>query len=128
MPLVRTYEDHVLGKVYADWSFARASDAMRVRVGRHRGDVQPAHPARRGVELLSAIAAFRLPLCHRARRAYGERGVSGSEGAVSLGKRGAVSNWLSIKDDPANWPVLRACMGTRDGDDASEIIASGVDR
>ena len=29
MQLVRTYEDHVLGKLYADWSFARASDAMR---------------------------------------------------------------------------------------------------
>jgi hypothetical protein len=29
MSLVRTYEDHVLGKLYADWSFARASDAMR---------------------------------------------------------------------------------------------------
>ena len=27
--LMRTYEDHVLGKVYADWSFERASDAMR---------------------------------------------------------------------------------------------------
>jgi hypothetical protein len=29
MPLVRAYEDHVLGKIYADWSFSRASDAMR---------------------------------------------------------------------------------------------------
>lgn len=29
MSLLRTYEDHVLGKIYADWSFARASDAMR---------------------------------------------------------------------------------------------------
>jgi hypothetical protein len=27
--LVRTYEDHVLGKVYADWTFSRASDALR---------------------------------------------------------------------------------------------------
>lgn len=27
--LMRTYEDHVLGKVYADWSFERAGDAMR---------------------------------------------------------------------------------------------------
>jgi hypothetical protein len=27
--LVRTYEDHVLGKIYADWTFARASDALR---------------------------------------------------------------------------------------------------
>src|SRR5262245_7292691 len=26
---VRTYEDHVLGKVYADWSFARGCDALR---------------------------------------------------------------------------------------------------
>jgi hypothetical protein len=27
--LVRMYEDYVLGKVYADWTFARASDALR---------------------------------------------------------------------------------------------------
>jgi hypothetical protein len=34
--LVRTYEDHVLGKVYADWTFARASDALRGYQGRDR--------------------------------------------------------------------------------------------
>ncbi len=27
--LARTYEDHVLGKLYADWMFERASDALR---------------------------------------------------------------------------------------------------
>jgi hypothetical protein len=27
--LVSTYEDHVLGKVYSDWTFSRASDALR---------------------------------------------------------------------------------------------------
>lgn len=27
--LVRTYEDHVMGKIYADYSFARAGDALR---------------------------------------------------------------------------------------------------
>jgi hypothetical protein len=27
--LLRTYEDHVLGKFYADWTFGRASDAIR---------------------------------------------------------------------------------------------------
>jgi hypothetical protein len=27
--LIRTYEDHVLGKLYADWTFARAADALR---------------------------------------------------------------------------------------------------
>lgn len=27
--LVRTYEDHVLGKIYADWTFTRASEALR---------------------------------------------------------------------------------------------------
>jgi hypothetical protein len=27
--VVRTYEDHVLGKIYADWTFSRASDALR---------------------------------------------------------------------------------------------------
>lgn len=34
--LMRTYEDHVLGKVYADWSFERASDAVRRFQGRDR--------------------------------------------------------------------------------------------
>lgn len=34
--LMRTYEDHVLGKVYADWAFERASDAMRRFQGRDR--------------------------------------------------------------------------------------------
>jgi vWA domain found in the FtsH ternary systems/N-terminal helical region fused to the FtsH ternary system vWA domain len=34
--LMRTYEDHVLGKVYADWSFERASDALRRFHGRDR--------------------------------------------------------------------------------------------
>lgn len=33
---VRTYEDHVLGKIYADWTFARASDALRRYQGRER--------------------------------------------------------------------------------------------
>lgn len=32
--LLRTYEDHVLGKVYADWTFSRASDALRRYKGR----------------------------------------------------------------------------------------------
>src|SRR5438874_277445 len=32
--LVRTYEDHVLGKVYADWTFQRGSDALRRYEGR----------------------------------------------------------------------------------------------
>src|SRR5262245_1767123 len=27
--LVRTYEDHVLGKIYSDWTFGRGSDALR---------------------------------------------------------------------------------------------------
>jgi hypothetical protein len=34
--IMREYEDHVLGKVYADWSFERASDAMRRFQGRDR--------------------------------------------------------------------------------------------
>jgi hypothetical protein len=34
--LARTYEDHVLGKVYADWTFARAGDALRRYQGRDR--------------------------------------------------------------------------------------------
>ncbi|MHB1425578.1 MAG: hypothetical protein ACYC3I_20615 [Gemmataceae bacterium] len=32
--LLRTYEDHVLGKFYADWTFSRASDALRRYQGR----------------------------------------------------------------------------------------------
>jgi hypothetical protein len=35
--VLRTYEDHVLGKLYADWTFARASDALRRYEGRDRG-------------------------------------------------------------------------------------------
>jgi hypothetical protein len=32
--LLRTYEDHVLGKIYADWTFTEASDALRRYQGR----------------------------------------------------------------------------------------------
>lgn len=34
--LTRIYEDHVLGKVYADWNFERAGDALRRLQGRDR--------------------------------------------------------------------------------------------
>jgi hypothetical protein len=34
--LLRTYEDHVLGKFYADWTFSRAADALRRYQGRDR--------------------------------------------------------------------------------------------
>jgi hypothetical protein len=34
--LLSTYEDHVLGKIYSDWTFARASDALRRYQGRDR--------------------------------------------------------------------------------------------
>jgi hypothetical protein len=34
--LARTYEDHVLGKLYADWSFERAGDALRKYQGKDR--------------------------------------------------------------------------------------------
>lgn len=34
--LARTYEDYVLGKIYADWTFERASDALRRYQGRDR--------------------------------------------------------------------------------------------
>jgi hypothetical protein len=35
--LLRTYEDHLLGKLYADWTFGRASDALRrYAMGRDR--------------------------------------------------------------------------------------------
>lgn len=33
--MIRTYEDHVLGKLYADWSFERATDALK-RIGADR--------------------------------------------------------------------------------------------
>ena len=32
--LARSYEDHLLGKIYADWSFERATDALRRFTGR----------------------------------------------------------------------------------------------
>lgn len=34
--LARTYEDHVLGKLYADWMFERAGDALRKFQGKDR--------------------------------------------------------------------------------------------
>jgi hypothetical protein len=34
--LARTYEDYVLGRLYADWTFERASDALRHYEGRQR--------------------------------------------------------------------------------------------
>ncbi len=34
--LLRTYEDHLLGKIYADWTFERAGDALRRFTGRDR--------------------------------------------------------------------------------------------
>jgi hypothetical protein len=34
--LARSYEDHVLGKIYADWTFERATDALRRYTGRDR--------------------------------------------------------------------------------------------
>jgi vWA domain found in the FtsH ternary systems/N-terminal helical region fused to the FtsH ternary system vWA domain len=34
--LMRTYEDHLLGKLYADWTFERAADALRRFQGRDR--------------------------------------------------------------------------------------------
>jgi hypothetical protein len=34
--LARAYEDHVLGKLYADWTFERAGDALRRYQGRDR--------------------------------------------------------------------------------------------
>src|SRR5262245_13565945 len=40
--LVRTYEDYVLGKFYADWTFARAGDVLR----RARGEEQEREQAR----------------------------------------------------------------------------------
>jgi hypothetical protein len=40
--LARSYEDHVLGKFYADWTFARASDVLR----RDRGMTQERNQAR----------------------------------------------------------------------------------
>ncbi|MFO0851483.1 MAG: hypothetical protein U0871_23435 [Gemmataceae bacterium] len=34
--LARSYEDHLLGKVYADWTFERAGDALRRYAGKDR--------------------------------------------------------------------------------------------
>jgi hypothetical protein len=51
--LVRTYEDHVLGKFYADWTFARAGDALR----RYQGEGQERDQARGLAFLLSQFRA-----------------------------------------------------------------------
>lgn len=34
--LLRTYEDHLIGRIYTDWTFERASDALRGFTGRDR--------------------------------------------------------------------------------------------
>src|SRR5580704_5063738 len=34
--LARTYEDHILGKLYSDWMFERAADALRKFSGKDR--------------------------------------------------------------------------------------------
>jgi hypothetical protein len=41
--LIRTYEDHVLGKIYADWSFERASDALKRITIEHKPVEGPPH-------------------------------------------------------------------------------------
>src|SRR5262249_9571710 len=51
--LTRTYEDYVLGKLYADWTFARAGDALR----RYQGENQERDQAR-GLAFL--LNQFRL--------------------------------------------------------------------
>jgi vWA domain found in the FtsH ternary systems/N-terminal helical region fused to the FtsH ternary system vWA domain len=65
--LIRTYEDHVLGKIYADWSFERASDALkRIRAERKLGtdpldekEVPRRTEERRALGLAYVIKQFR---------------------------------------------------------------------
>jgi hypothetical protein len=53
LALLRTYEDHVLGKLYADWTFARAGDALRS----YRGETQERDRARGLTFLLEQFRA-----------------------------------------------------------------------
>ena len=56
--LMRAYEDHVLGKLYADWTFERASDAMRRFTGQDRArgvsGAEEEHVVRAAHEAVSA--------------------------------------------------------------------------
>jgi len=67
--LARSYEDHVLGKLYADWTFERATDALRRYTGRDqaKGLAYVVRQIRErgkigGVELSPAVIRGLLPL------------------------------------------------------------------
>ena len=79
--VVRTYEDHVLGKFYADESFGRAADALRRTEGRDRT---------RGL-------AFVLDRFHERLRLR-RRGVQPrpAQGAAGPGARGRTASGLGI--------------------------------
>lgn len=66
--LARSYEDHLLGKVYADWSFERATDALRRYTGRDQAKglayvVKQVRERARigGVELSPAVLRGMIP-------------------------------------------------------------------
>ena len=87
--LVRTYEDHVLGKFYADGSFGRATDALRRFAGRDRA---------RGL-------AFVL---QRFQKRSGYEGVHFSpgvlKGLMDLKPEDALhQGWESLRQDGVHW-------------------------
>jgi hypothetical protein len=67
--LARSYEDHLLGKVYSDWSFERATDALRRYTGRDQAKglayvVRQVRERARlgGVELSPAVLRGMIPI------------------------------------------------------------------
>ncbi len=90
--LLRTYEDHVLGKLYADWTFGRAADALRRYQGRDRD---------RGLAFLLG----------RFRERAGFPGVELSPGAIKAAletpvEQALAEGWDSLGRDGPQPPLL----------------------
>jgi hypothetical protein len=89
--LLRTYEDHVLGKVYADWTFTEASDALRRYAGRDQA---------RGL-------AF---LLNQFRERSGLSGVELSPGVIKAAlevspEDALTEGWESLRREGVQWPL-----------------------
>jgi hypothetical protein len=95
--LLRTYEDHVLGKVYADWTFTEASDALRRYAGRDRA---------RGL-------AFVL---NQFRERSGMPGVELAPGVIKAALEASPEDllteaWESLRQEGVQWPLAELYEG-----------------
>lgn len=99
--LTRTYEDYVLGKFYADWTFARAGDALR----RFQGEEQERDQARGLAFILNQF---------RARAEFG--GVELSPGVIkalleSPPQEALAQGWESLEREGLH-PLLEELYGS----------------